>query len=196
MILAGIDYSMTSPAICIFDAKEQYAKTSRPLTFDACRFFFLSDKKKYQKTFGNIHGAALPVDYESQEERFDHISGWAVSVLQEHRVSRVAIEDYAFAATGRVFHIAENAGLLKYKWWKRMNDPMVRFTPNEIKKHLSGKGNASKRGMELAFEAQTGVKIKEILGQNENHENPSSDLIDSYAIVGLLHHSFENGSRK
>ena len=31
------------------------------------------------------------------------------------RVETVFLEDYAYAATGRVFHIAENAGILKYK---------------------------------------------------------------------------------
>ena len=46
MILAGIDYSMRSPSVCIFTGTEKEA-----FTFERCRFHFLTDTKKYANFF-------------------------------------------------------------------------------------------------------------------------------------------------
>jgi hypothetical protein len=74
--------------------------------------------------------------YVSQEERYHNISNWALSVLSNHHIEKVFIEDYAFAATGRVFHIAENCGVLKYRMWMANYE----ITPIEEKKEISLSG--------------------------------------------------------
>ena len=58
----------------------------------------------------------------------------------------VALEDYAFAAKGRVFHIAENTGILKYKLFQQ-GIPLETISPSAVKKNATGKGNADKEMM-------------------------------------------------
>ena len=51
MAIAGIDYSLTCPAICVFTGEQ----TDR-FTYDKCLFYFLSDVRKHAKTVDtNIH---------------------------------------------------------------------------------------------------------------------------------------------
>jgi len=53
MVIAGIDYSLTSPSICIFNSQE-------PFTFNRCAFYFLTDVKKNQRLFlTNIKGESI-----------------------------------------------------------------------------------------------------------------------------------------
>jgi hypothetical protein len=48
MIIAGIDYSLNGPAVCVFGGDK--------FTFENCQFHFLTDIKKYACTFfRNIH---------------------------------------------------------------------------------------------------------------------------------------------
>ena len=50
MIIAGIDYSMTSPSICIFVGEERDA-----FCFSKCTFHFLTDTDKYATYFLKKH---------------------------------------------------------------------------------------------------------------------------------------------
>jgi Holliday junction resolvasome RuvABC endonuclease subunit len=171
MTIFGIDYSMTSPSIC---------KCSGEFAFSECSFYYLTSKKKYEGTFDKMRGDPYPILADGTE-RFNFISDWAMKWVHEYKPSVVYIEDYAFGATGRVFHIAENTGLLKYKLWLAG----VRYetvAPTSLKKYASGKGNAKKDGMEVAFYDQTTYNVKEVLGVPKTQWNPSSDIIDSYFL--------------
>ena len=46
MIIAGIDYSLRSPCICVFTGMEK-----EEFTFERCTFHFLTDTKKYATFF-------------------------------------------------------------------------------------------------------------------------------------------------
>ena len=66
MIIAGIDYSLNGPAICVFDGRNDF-------TFEKCQFYFLTDTKKYAATFfQNIHGKLFE-EYTQECERYDSI---------------------------------------------------------------------------------------------------------------------------
>lgn len=84
-------------------------------------------------------------------------------------------------STGRVFNIAENAGLLKHYLWKRKYTYNI-IPPTVIKKFATGKGNANKQLLQDTFELETGYFIKNKLSMTEKQNNPSSDIIDSYYI--------------
>ena len=50
MIIAGIDYSLNGPAVCVFDGKKDFS-------FQNCKLYFLTNVRKYSNTFfNNIHG--------------------------------------------------------------------------------------------------------------------------------------------
>lgn len=172
MKIAGIDYSITSPAICIYD-------NSRPFCFENCEFRFLTSKKKYAKQIApNIQGELFK-DFETNTQRFDDISQWAIETLRG--VNEAALEGYAFSAQGLIFNLAENCGLLKYKLFKE-NIPLIVYEPGKIKKVGAGKGNSCKDIMYEAFVEQTKTELLKIFDQ-KTLSNPVTDIVDSYFIV-------------
>lgn len=176
MICAGIDLSLTSPAICVNLNEEEFS-------FDTCQLDYLTDVEKRIVSTDNINGSIFP-PYGNQYERYENISRWIVNILQYYDVKKVFLEDYSFGSTGRVFHIAENTGVLKYLLW-RNNIDFVTIPPTVIKKIATGKGNANKELMEQAFINETNVNLKNILNLSPKQWNPSSDLIDSFYICKL-----------
>ncbi len=95
-------------------------------------------------------------------------------------VAKIFIEDYSYGSKGKVFNLAENAGLLKYKMW----DVGYRFElvpPTVLKKFATGKGNADKEGMYEAFVSQTGVNLQKIMfPDRKTLASPVTDIVDSY----------------
>lgn len=173
----GIDYSMTSPSLCVFN--------NSTFNYSKCKFYFLTDKKKLEVKNKVMEGVLFD-EYFSQQERFNFISDWAMGIIGKYNPDVVYMEDYSFASTGRVFNIAENAGLLKHKMWIS-NQKFYTIPPTVIKKYATGKGNANKEVMEKAFINETTVDIKKLLGLTPSQWNPSSDIIDSYFICKYGH---------
>ncbi len=75
---------------------------------------------------------------------------------------QVAIEGYAFGAKGKVFHIAENTGVLKYRL-HQTGIPVEVIPPSAVKKQAAGKGNANKEEMYKAFVKETQIKLQDII---------------------------------
>ena len=115
---------------------------------------------------------------------------WSLQWISAAGCSRVAIEGYAFGAVGRVFQIAENCGLLKYKLWKQ-GIPYSVPAPTEIKKFATGKGNANKDMMLDSFKEETGVDIRVKLDIIKGY-NPISDIVDAYFIAKFEHFNGSN----
>lgn len=168
-MIAGIDYSLTSPAICVTDFSDSY-------------YYFLTSKKKYDGKWmnGKCQGSLI-FPYDSQEERFDNISNWVMAVLSDYEIEHVYIEDYAMGAKGRVFHIGENTGLLQHKLWKDKYS-FTKIPPTVVKKHATGKGNAKKEQMYDAFTERFGGNLINEFSQNRL-DNPVTDIIDAYYIA-------------
>lgn len=186
MLLAGIDYSMTSPAICVFHG--DIGKWHVGL----CQFHFLSKVKKYAKLDDfQVLGYEYP-DFSGENEckRYDFISDWAMEIVRNAKF--VALEGYAYSATGRVFHIAENTGLLKWKIWQKHVEPCLIVEPTVVKKFATGKGNASKPEMHEAFKRETGIDLwAKVTPGKKDVGNPTSDLVDAYYICKWLHDSLD-----
>lgn len=176
MIVCGIDYSLTSPAITVHNG-DQWDVTN-------CKFYYMAHKAKQLVTTDSFTGTTYP-KYESDTHRYDNLATWSQNIMSDSGVEQAFLEGYAFGAVGRVFQIAENAGLLKYNMWKN-NIPFHVFAPSEIKKHATGKGNATKEALYDAFLNETSVDIRLTLNiTNKNDWNPLSDIVDSYYIAKL-----------
>lgn len=182
MIIAGIDYSLNGPAICVFNGNNHFI-------FEKCEFYFLTDTKKYAKTFlGNIHGKIFD-EYEEECERYDTISDWVMKRIMG--CDQIALEGYAYGAQGRVFHIAENTGILKYKCYQS-SIPIEIVTPSHIKKLATGKGNADKKAMYQAFVKEVNLPLHDIITPGKSDiGNPVSDIIDSYYICKILYENIK-----
>lgn len=147
---------------------------------------YLSSVKKHHTTYRLrpdfvVTGLPHP-DYHNQEDRFDRISDWAVRVC-DIQPNLIMIEDYAMGAKGKVFHIAENCGLLKHKLWKRRSHFRV-IAPTALKKFATGKGNADKCMMYESFKQATGLDLrKEMDNETKDCGSPVSDIVDSYYLA-------------
>jgi len=167
--IAGIDYSTTSPSICV-------------KVGDSWDIHFLTLKKKLADEYWYepflFFGHTLP-NIPITISRYKYISSWAMDVIKSYDVSAVILEDYAYAATGRVFNIGENTGILKYRLLHK-DIPFYEVPPTVIKKYATGKGNAKKEMMLSNFITTTGVNIHDVM--NYAGDNPISDIVDSFFI--------------
>jgi Holliday junction resolvasome RuvABC endonuclease subunit len=167
--VAGIDYSTTSPAICV-------------RVNDKWDIHYLTGKRKtVDEHWHNpflFFGHDLPT-ITDKTERYKYISSWVIDVIDSYDVDTVFLEDYAYAATGRVFHIGENTGILKYRL-SRKDIPVFAIPPTVIKKFATGKGNANKDLMLSNFITKTGIDVTDVM--NYTGDNPISDIVDSYWV--------------
>ena len=178
--LAGIDYSLTSPAICVWKQN-----VDRLFDFHSCDLYYLETAQRFKRPetgILNLHPEPYP-EWHTEEEH-DLLSDWAMSCIQG---CEVYIEGYAFATSGKshVRSVAENSGLLKYKMYKA-KQPFTSVPPTVIKKYATGKGNANKEVMYEAFNAEllTPPDLKSILKpKSKKLTSPVTDLVDAYFIA-------------
>lgn len=180
MVIAGIDYSLTSPALCVHEGSEW--------SYENCTFYYMVNNEKYLETEDRKYVPTLYPLYREDVQRFHLLSEWTLGNLLTRGVRFTALEGYAFGAVGRVFQIAENGGLLKHRLWEQGIDVGV-YPPTMIKKYATDKGNANKEMMIEAFEAETSVDIREKCGIINKQWNPISDIVDSYYIAKYGFHN-------
>ena len=207
--IAGLDYSLGCPAICFNGPDDDL--------FVDTFCYFKTSVKKYAKTFhikkfkfiGSMHE-----QYYSEEQRYDNLAWWVINIQSEAQIKIIYLEDYSYSSTGRVFHIAENTGVLKHQIWAscwpyerlsgssdekqaekdqhkhRNYDTKIRLVaPAAVKKFATGKGNASKWDMHDQFEKDTGINLsKEITPNKAIATNPVNDIVDAYYILKYGEH--------
>ena len=170
-MLISFDYSITAPCMCI---------SSSANWIDA-KFWFLTDKKKNEGTFN--HGkftGSLHSNWKTPEQRYDQISNYFLNVVNNNaRTADVIFEDYSMGSKGRVFHIAENAEIMKWKLWKTEHKIEL-VPPTVLKKMATGRGNADKLLIYDTFFKETGADLS-VFGKPGT--NPSSDIIDSFYLI-------------
>jgi hypothetical protein len=173
--LCGIDYSLSCPAITVFEGNT--------FSSDNCKTYFLTDVKKYINDYGDISGSQIKT-YSSPIERYENIALWAMSFIKG--ADYAAIEDYSMGSRGRVFHIAENTAILKYLLTKE-GVPYKTYPPTVIKK-FAIKGNADKSMMYSAYLKDTKRDLRTLLSYtSKNIASPISDISDSYFIAKYLY---------
>jgi Holliday junction resolvasome RuvABC endonuclease subunit len=179
MIVVGIDYSLTCPCVCVSTDK----------TFANSSVHFLTDRKAVVGKFRNINGTQHN-EYLSEQERYENIANWVLSILNgltnlTCEEIHIMIEDYSFGSKGKVFHIAENCGLLKYLLYK--NDyKFSTVPPTVVKKFATGKGNAKKENMLEKFVAETGLDLHNILSPTTKLGSPTTDVVDAWYMARYM----------
>ena len=176
MIVVGIDYSLTSPCVCV----------SRDKTFSNSFFYFLNDRKTVQGKFHNILGEAHD-EYLTDQERYENIAEWVLTILADFDKKDVVIliEDYSFGSKGKVFNLAENCGILKYLLHKS-DYRFFTVPPTVVKKFATGKGNATKEKMYEAFLAETFIDLHKIISPTTKLGSPTTDIVDAWYIARYM----------
>lgn len=174
-IIVGIDYSLSCPCLTILKTSKEF--------FDGKSYYLLDNKKstgKFQNIEGNFHSL-----YKCPEQRYENIANWVIDKITPYEDVHVYIEDYSMGSKGKVFHIAENAGILKYSLYKR-NISFTLIPPTVLKKFATGKGNAKKEQMYESFEKlYPKIDLKNMIQPDRMLGNPVTDIVDSYFLARL-----------
>ena len=176
MIYVGIDYSLTSPCVCV----------SRDKTFSNSFFYFLNDRKTVQGKCHNILGEEHE-EYLTDQERYENIASWVLGILSNftHEEIIVMIEDYSFGSKGKVFNLAENCGILKYLLFKN-GYKFFTVPPTVVKKFATGKGNATKEKMYEFFVKDTMIDLHNIISPTTKLGSPTTDIVDAWYIARYM----------
>lgn len=184
--VVGIDFSLTSPAICIHRGSEWSPEN--------CEFHFLTGNKKISGEFllGRVHGHLFR-GFKSDMERFVLNAIDIKQIVQPDENTLVSIEGYSFGSKGsRLFQIGEATGLVKAgliygEHGNLLNEAknIRAFAPSAVKKFATGKGNADKQMMYDAFLAETNIDLVAVLGMKALG-NPCHDIADAYFICKKL----------
>lgn len=174
MKIFGIDYSYTSPSICVLGDD-----------FKSSFFYFANANKKVCVKALNYEGTLIQKYWADNVDRYETLAKWSVEKIQQHweAGSKIILEGYAFGARGSMlFNIAENAGLLKYHLKKSFGLHPEIVAPTAVKKHWTGKGNANKEAMVQTLLDKEGIDIVKWM-QMSKLASPAHDIVDSYAIA-------------
>jgi len=175
MLIIGIDYSISGPAISILGDD-----------FMSSQHYFATTKKKHVVQYPNIKPFLIDKNYHHNIDRYEKLADWAIKCIDEHFEvgnTTFVMEGYAFASqSGLICNIAENGGLLKYKIFKRYGLSPEIVAPTALKKLWTGKGNAKKEVMIQSLLDQEGVDILKMMCMDKP-ESPAADVVDAYALA-------------
>jgi Holliday junction resolvasome RuvABC endonuclease subunit len=174
----GIDYSLTCPAACAYDPDPTKVQ-----------FWYAHETKHLDVPNVRVDTIVPGTVIERAAVAAANLCRW----IQTFGVSRVTIEDYAYGAAGRVFHLGENGGVLKYELWK-MGVQVDVISPSAAKKHGTGKGNAQKDKMTAAFvvaypaaASWVPTLFPRTKGITPPAKSPLADLADAFWISHYAH---------
>ena len=179
----GIDYSLSCPGVCINTSTDEFR-------YEDCKFYYLTTRKKFVGAYkhnGVSFEGTEHKPYSSEPERYENIADWVVDIINSYYPKAMAskknhtinLEDYSYASKGRVFHIAENMGLLKHKLYLNNWDYSL-LAPSVIKKYATGKGNSNKEAMTEQFALDTGLNVLDMF--ECKYTSPATDVVDAYYI--------------
>lgn len=175
MIIAAIDWSMTSPSIVVGKVGCSDSELD---------YYSFKQAKKQSSNLKNVHLCDYP-QWSCPEERFLKLSEWALGIITDHGVHHAFIEGYAYGSSkGVVFEIGENTGVLKQTLYTT-HVPFTVYAPTVIKKFATGKGNANKIAMEEAYRTKTGIDLCLAINDKATATkipSPVSDMVDAYWI--------------
>ena len=179
MKIAAIDYSISSPCVCVYDDEVG------DFEFKNCEFWFLTDTKKFllfENKIKNIHGCSHNGEFRCLEERYEQIADWTLDKVS--RNDTTFMEGFSFGSSGRVFDVAGSTYILRYKFWKEFNRNPELVPPSSIKKFATNNGNAKKEDMFDSFKKVTHIDIATPMKANPA-KSPISDIVDSSWLASL-----------
>jgi hypothetical protein len=177
----GIDYSVTCPACCVI------ADGQIPVWW--------VNYKLHGKPFKDLPRVTwTPSTTEGDMPRFAELAEWVRKILQQEQPDLVVLEDYAFAASGRITQLAENGGILKYMLYEFTPDVILQVVaPTTMKKFATGKGTATKDIIWTAFlhrEPYAASWQKVCHPKALGIGSPMADIADSYFLAHYGRHHF------
>jgi len=180
--IAGIDYSPVSPAVVVFNLDPDN------LEIKSINWHGVTDVMKNQKLYPQNLETVRLKDYPYYIDRNIAVRERITAFLSYHHPEYAAIEDYAFAGKGKVFHIGEATGPIKeFIYTRRMK--LRYYDITYIKKFATGSAasHVDKVVIARAFEALEEMKPDISKLDILRGKSPSADIIDAFFICRILH---------
>jgi len=180
MKIIGVDYSMSSPGICIFDGDD--------FNIDNCRFVFIPKKKSQHIVTDKVKAVDVSLkDFLTPEERYIFLKDMVLNECEN--VNHVGIEDYSYGSRGNtMLQIAENCSILKHYLHINKID-FIKIPPKTIKKFATKNGNANKEQMYYTFYEETKLDLHSLLETKDiKNMSPTSDIVDSYYVCKYVYY--------
>lgn len=185
MIIAGIDFSLNSPGITIYNSDSgEFCVENVHMYINQNN---ISQKECSRREYAGLNALGIYTTAQNQFKdttaRFWALADWILSIVILNKVDTVILEGYALGAKGLIFNIAEATGILKFLL--TLSGISVIIVPPTLNKKLfSGKGNANKELMIDTFNKMNNVNIALKFGLDESFSgSPISDIVDSYSLI-------------
>jgi len=186
IVIIGGDISSTSPALVRLDVDGD------DFLIHNTDFRAISTTKKIPTSTQVAHSD--PKFYSDYIDKYQwiakHLNG--IYPLEEQKNEDdvyFAIEDYAFAAGGRITLLAEIAGHYKLYWYNR-GAKIRMYAPTSWKKCFTGHGNADKLTIWESFKNKHNDDFPEMFSKwglpepmKGSGVAPTSDIIDAYGLA-------------
>lgn len=176
--IVGIDPSMNGTGVVILETDETYKKITDT------KYLGFTQVKKMESQ--NIIFSRQK-DFSFRENKMIRDVKAIIDFIDsnvEKEDTYIALEDYAYGATGNTFNIGEFVGLLKIKLIES-GYKLRLYEPSVIKKFATGKGNADKVSMGDAYINSTSSHKLNIKENLEDYESPKADIVDAFWIASL-----------
>lgn len=210
MFKIGIDYSLISPAVCVFDGIQyrfisffdDYGKDWKNRKSKDFNYHRILDGYIEQHPYTrHIDKSTYRTEQTTKMESAKMISGTIINVLDKIVGSNdvsIGLEGFSYGSiSSSTLDLALYNSFLRIKLMERFGDEcLVIISPSEGKKHLSGKGNAKKDDMIKAF---INNRLNDDILENNlfwqycksndlDYKNikPIDDLVDSYGILSSI----------
>lgn len=207
MLKIGIDFSLTSPGICI-NMQDEYHFIS---LFDTSSVKDWEKSNKFE-THRNLSTIIQTIPYRriTQEGDYNLSEGLKMTnarILAERIVIilsdivkgddvTIGIEGFSFGSKSSSYiDLVMYQTILRVRLIEEFGEVLVVLSPSHIKKSFTGKGNANKELMIKSFIESDDEKIlknnfhkyiKEIYKDSIVVDKPIDDLVDSFAILKCL----------
>lgn len=212
MILIGIDFSITSPAICVYDEDaSSYEFISIPGVIGKAEipanqkayFWHRLLKENNQEVIVNQRVSPSKeyiIEQRDKLKEADKLSDMILDIIKlKHQKSadiRIGIEGFSYASQGQSFiDLIMYNSIMRDKLAKEIGfENIYIFSPTEVKKFATTKGNADKEKMIKAFLGVTDPELIKtpffnMLNNNEidfKNVKPIDDIIDAYWMMSYL----------
>ena len=183
-VVVGVDWSLTSPALC-FHHYWTDRESGRGMR-ENVSFYCLAQTKKQEGIWEAEDGFVIQCDpypkWEAPYERYNALAGWMWDCLRMEGLmppsignTQIVFEQYAYNANGNITDMAECQGVVKNMLWN-MGYSIHHVSPSAVKKALVGKGNASKDQIGDVYPAPKGTPFR-------SGKSAWSDCVDAYGCV-------------
>ena len=191
MKIAGIDNSLSCPAVTIFEIDDETYNIVKKECFIVICEESKGTKKELNTIFDEVqkNNTVILKPFTNEYDRMNRKNKYIANRVKD--CEYVAIEDYSYASKGLVTKIAENTGILK-SYLYDSGSKLRTYEPTTIKMFFCGNGSANKMLMINEYleneEENNPLNLDLKLKQFEITEKSKlNDVVDSYAIAKLLH---------